>query len=66
MNWPLLWALILAGGVIISNLMLLKYSARFQLPKPKAGKASDINQSDCSDGQKTNSPVKNAAVDHEG
>ncbi|WP_166839723.1 DUF2897 family protein [Rheinheimera pleomorphica] len=37
MNWPLFWALTLAFGVIIGNIMLLKHAAKFKLPplKPK-------------------------------
>lgn len=63
MNWTLLWALLLAGGVIISNLMLLKYSARFSPPKREPVKPSDINPSQRFDDQTKNSPAKSAATD---
>lgn len=36
MNWPLFWALILAFGFIIGNLMLLKHAAKFRLPNKHA------------------------------
>lgn len=35
MNWPLFWALALAFGVIIGNIMLLKHAAKFKLPPLK-------------------------------
>lgn len=32
MNWPLLWALLICFGVIIGNLMLIKYLDKFKFP----------------------------------
>lgn len=35
MNWPLFWALMLAFGVVISNILLLKHAAKFTMPTLK-------------------------------
>ncbi|MDX3773709.1 DUF2897 family protein [Chromatiaceae bacterium AAb-1] len=35
MNWPLIIALLLALGIIIGNIMLIRQSANMKLPKPK-------------------------------
>lgn len=35
MNWPLFWALTLAFGVIIGNIMLIKHSAKMKMPNLK-------------------------------
>ncbi|MBU1311106.1 MAG: DUF2897 family protein [Gammaproteobacteria bacterium] len=35
MNWPLFWALVLAFGVVISNIMLLKHAAGIKMPNVK-------------------------------
>lgn len=34
MNWPLFWALTLAFGVVLGNLMLLKHAAKLKMPQP--------------------------------
>lgn len=35
MNWPLFWALALAFGVIVGNIMLIKHSAKIKMPSLK-------------------------------
>lgn len=35
MNWPLFWALLLAFGVVISNILLIKHLANLKLPPAK-------------------------------
>lgn len=35
MNWPLIIGLLLALGLIIGNIMLIRHSANMKLPKPK-------------------------------
>ena len=35
MNWPLFWALALAFGVIVGNIMLIKHSAKMKMPSLK-------------------------------
>ncbi|GAB2925769.1 DUF2897 family protein [Rheinheimera gaetbuli] len=35
MNWPLFWALTLAFGVVISNILLLKHAVKFTMPTLK-------------------------------
>lgn len=35
MNWTLFWALALAFGVIIGNIMLIKHSAKMKMPSLK-------------------------------
>ena len=42
MNWPLFWALVMAFGVVIGNIMLLKHAAKFKLP-PFAAKDKTPN-----------------------
>lgn len=32
MNWPLFWALTLAFGVVLGNIMLLKHAAKLKMP----------------------------------
>lgn len=63
MNWPLFWAITLAFGVIISNIMLLKHSAKLQLPKLKPAKpdnvqhkSKELNQHQLQHDQKLNTP----------
>ncbi len=36
MNWPLFWALLLAFGFIIGNVLLVKHSAKMKMPALKA------------------------------
>lgn len=45
MNWPLFWALTLAFGVVISNIMLLKYASKLTTPalKPQQPKQAEAN-----------------------
>lgn len=35
MNWPLFWVLLLAFGIIIGNIMLVKHSANMKIPNLK-------------------------------
>lgn len=35
MNWPLFWALLLAFGVVVSNILLIKHLANLKLPPAK-------------------------------
>lgn len=35
MNWPLFWALLLAFGFIIGNVLLVKHSAKMKMPALK-------------------------------
>lgn len=51
MNWPLFWALALAFGVVIGNILLLKHAAKLKLPSLSA--------------QKKQTADKNAQQDHE-
>lgn len=47
MNWPLFWALLLAFGVVISNIMLIKHLANLKLPPakfPPGGNKTDKEQ----------------------
>jgi hypothetical protein len=32
MNWPLFWALTLAFGVVLGNIILLKHAAKLKMP----------------------------------
>ncbi len=36
MNWPLFWALVLAFGLVIGNIMLLKHAAKLKMPALRA------------------------------
>lgn len=69
MNWPLFWALALAFGVVIGNIMLLKHAAKLKLPSlsaqkkqtadkdaPQHQKATAATQPGSRCGQKPNSP----------
>ena len=57
MNWPLFWALALAFGVIIGNIMLLKHAAKFKLPplKPTHNSDNTTKDSTTSDSTKVSS-----------
>ena len=64
MNWPLFWALVLAFGVVIGNIMLLRHAAKLQLPKqkrerqPHSSHGSTLNpQSSEQNDQKPNTPL---------
>ncbi|GAB60187.1 DUF2897 family protein [Rheinheimera nanhaiensis] len=41
MNWPLFWALLLAFGVVISNILLVKHLAKIKLPPAKVNAGAD-------------------------
>lgn len=63
MNWPLFWALALAFGVVISNIMLLKYASKLNMSalKPQQPKQAETNPAviqrpHATSGQKQNSP----------
>ncbi len=60
--WAVIGIIAIVLGVIISNIMLLKYSAKFKMPKaytpPKASQGDD---------EKRSTPDSDhAAVDHKG
>lgn len=47
MNWPLFWALLLAFGVVISNILLIKHLANLKPPPAKvntSGNKTDKEQ----------------------
>ncbi|MBZ9613565.1 DUF2897 family protein [Rheinheimera maricola] len=62
MNWPLFWALTLAFGVVLGNIMLLKHAAKLKMPsvpKQQEGNTSRQNsptQQSPQRGQTPNSP----------
>lgn len=65
MNWPLFWALALAFGVVIGNVMLVKHSAKLKMPSLRdLEKPSDdaplqqdaTPQAKTTSGQKPNTP----------
>jgi hypothetical protein len=65
MNWPLFWALTLAFGFVLGNIMLLKHAAKLKMPSaPKqqegnTGKITGQNdpaQQSPQRGQTPNSP----------
>ncbi len=41
MNWPLFWALLLAFGVVISNILLVKHLAKIKLPPAQVNTGGD-------------------------
>ncbi|SEI10776.1 Protein of unknown function [Rheinheimera pacifica] len=44
MNWPLFWALTLAFGLVISNLLLIKHAAKLKMPSsPKQAEGNKGN-----------------------
>ena len=55
MNWPLFWALALAFGVIIGNIMLLKHAAKFKLPPLKPTEKAHNSDNTTKDSTKVSS-----------
>lgn len=65
MNWPLFWALALAFGLVISNILLIKHAAKLKAPpslkqvegnKDNAKNQPNTTQRNPVDGQTPNSP----------
>lgn len=65
MNWPLFWALTLAFGLVISNILLIKHAAKLKVPsslkqaegnKENAKNQPNTTQRNPVDGQTPNSP----------
>jgi hypothetical protein len=46
MNWPLFWALLLAFGVVISNILLVKHLANIKLPPARTNTDDKQNTQD--------------------